>query len=262
MKVNTGISLLLWAAIAAAATVLEDARAESATRASALPSVPTYVCQKLTGDIQIDGRLDEADWKQAEEVRLLDNSAKGAPMRPKTTAKMLWNDEHLFVAFIAEDFDIHATMKERDQYLWTEEVVEVFVGRTDIYVEIEVNPLNTLFDGRIDLSGQKGRPKFDVDAIAKVDFDIKHDTVVQGTVENRKDRDVQWVVELAISHAALKGIHPVPPKDGDVWRINLYRIDRSLEKGKMTASAGAWSPTGGWFHNPSRFGKIVFSRGK
>jgi hypothetical protein len=256
MRVSTRISFLLWAAMAAAAST------EQAPEHSALPSIPTYVCRKATGDIQVDGKLNEGDWKGAEEIQLLDNSGKGAAMRPKTSAKMLWDEKNLYVAFVSEDSDIRATMKQRDQYLWTEEVVEIFVGRTDMYIEIEVNPLNTLFDGLIDLRGQTGRPKFDVDAIARVNFDIKHETVVEGTVENPKDKDVCWVVELAIPHTALKDIHPVPPKDGHVWRLNLYRIDRSLEAGKVTSAAGAWSPTGGWFHDPARFGKLIFRSGR
>jgi hypothetical protein len=64
---------------------------------------------------------------------------------------------------------------------------------------------------------------------------------------------------MAIPHSALEGIQPVPPKEGDTWRMNLYRIDRSHEGDAVKVSAGAWSPTAGWFHNPERFGKIVFS---
>ncbi len=262
MKQNTGISVFLWAAIAVSTTCLENARAESSTQASAQGSLPTYVCRKATGEIRVDGRLEEADWNRSREIQLLDNSAKGSPMQPETTAKMLWDDEYLYISFIAEDGDIHATMKNRDEHLWTEEVVEVFVGKADMYIEIEVNPLNALFDGVIDIRGQTGRPQFDVEEIAKVNFDIKHETVVEGTMKNRKDQDQRWVVELAIPHTALKDIHSVPPKNGDVWRINLYRIDRSLEAGKVKGAAGAWSPTGGWFHNPERFGRIVFESQK
>lgn len=225
-------------------------------------SVPTYFCRRATGQIQIDGKLDEKDWPRAEEVRFLDNSGSGEFLRPRTTAKMLWNDEYLYVAFVAQDSDIYATMTKRDDHLWTEEVVEVFVGREDIYLEIEVNPLNTLFDARIDLRGQKGRPTFDVDAAANANFDIKHRVVVRGTLTNRKDTDDSWTVELAIPHTALDGIQPIPPKKGDAWRINLYRIDKSREGGRMRESGGAWSPTKGWFHNPPRFGKIVFTTEK
>ncbi len=223
-----------------------------------LPAVPTYVCRRTKGGIEVDGKLSEEDWQRAAEVSLLENSGKGGPLQPKTVARMLWDDEYLYVAFVAEDTDIYATMRKRDDHLWTGEVVEVFVGRTDIYVEIEVNPLNTLFDAPIDIRGQTGTPKFDVDSLAKVDFEIKHAVLVEGTVHDRSDKDRRWTVELALPHSALEGIQRVPPKGDDAWRINLYRIEKSLEGGKIKEAAGAWSPTAGWFHTPSRFGKIVF----
>lgn len=225
-------------------------------------ATPTYLCRRITGEIQINGKLDEEDWRGAEEVRLLNNSGDGEFLSPKTTAKMLWDEKYLYVAFVAEDSDIFATMTKRDDHLWTEEVVEVFVGREDIYVEIEVSPLNTLFDATIDLRGQKGRPTFDVDAAAKANFDIRHRVIMRGPPSKRKDKDDSWTVELAIPHTALKGIQRIPPKSGDAWRINLYRIDKSIVDGRDTTAAGAWSPTKGWFHNPPRFGRVVFTTEK
>jgi hypothetical protein len=236
------------------------AAAETAPPKSTLPDLPTYVCRKTAAEIQIDGRLDEAVWRQTAAVQLMENSGTRGFLRPETKAKMLWNDQYLYIAFVAEDPDIQATLTRRDAYLWTEEVVEVFVGKPDHYVEIEVNPLNALFDGRIDIRGQTGRPRFDVDTIIKADYPIKHAVVVEGTVADPSDTDKRWVVEMAVPHVALEGIHSVPPKNGDQWSINLYRIEKSLENGAVKEAAGAWSPTAGWFHAPARFGKIVFRR--
>lgn len=263
MNARIALSIALFAAATAFAAFIENAAPESSGSESpeppALSPVPTYTCGRATGPLSIDGNLNEASWKRATEIRLLDNSGNGSPMQPATAAKLLWDDKCLYLAFVAEDSDIHATMRGRDEHLWTEEVVEVFIGQTHFYLEIEVNPLNTLFDGRIDIRGQTGRPKFDVDAILKVNYDIKHSVAVEGTVENQGDKDKRWTVEMAIPHSALEGIQPVPPKEGDTWRMNLYRIDRSREGGAVKVCAGAWSPTAGWFHNPERFAKIVFS---
>lgn len=257
------LSIALFAAVTVFTAFMENAAPESSGSESpeppALSPVPTYTCRRATAPLSIDGNLNEPSYERATEIRLLDNSGNGSPMQPTTTAKLLWNDECLYVGFVAEDSDIHATMRGRDEHLWTEEVVEIFVGQSHFYLEIEVNPLNALFDGRIDIRGQTGRPNFDVDAIVKVNYDIKHSVAVEGTVENQGDKDKRWTVEMAIPHSALEGIQPVPPKEGDTWRMNLYRIDRSHEGDAVKVSAGAWSPTAGWFHNPERFGKIVFS---
>jgi len=259
LAVVAGVSFVTFAASVSAEQ--NKLPAKNAGKEGGLGRRPTYICRMLTAKISIDGKLDEGDWRRADEIQLSDNSGKGK-LRPKTTAKMLWDEQNLYIGFVAEDADIHATMKKRDDHLWTEEVVEVFVGAADIYLEIEVNPLNTLFDAVIDLRGQKGRPRFDVEAAAKADFQIEHQVVVEGTLDKRTDADERWVAEVAIPHAAMKGIQSVPPRDGDAWRINLYRIDRSVEGGKERTASGAWSPTGGWFHNPLRFGKIVFRAGQ
>lgn len=254
------LSIVLFAALIALTALSENAWGESSSSETPeSPVLPTYACRRATGPLSIDGKLDEASWKRATEVRLLDNSGNGLPMKPVTTAKLLWDDEFLYVGFVAEDSDIRATLRGRDEYLWTEEVVEIFIGQSHFYLEIEVNPLNTLFDGRIDIRGQTGRPKFDVDAILKVNYNIKHAVTVEGTVENQEDKDSRWTVEMAIPHSAFEGIQPVPPKEGDAWRMNLYRIDRTREGDAVRVSAGAWSPTAGWFHSPERFGNIVFS---
>ena len=49
-----------------------------------------------------------------------------------------------------------------------------------------------------------------------------------------------------------------PPRDGDEWRVNLYRIDTDGENVEFQA----WSPTGTakpQFHVPERFGVLQFA---
>jgi hypothetical protein len=48
----------------------------------------------------------------------------------------------------------------------------------------------------------------------------------------------------------------LPPKSGDVWHANFYRIDRASEGDEWSA----WSPVGAInYHSPEKFGRIVFS---
>jgi hypothetical protein len=69
------------------------------------------------------------------------------------------------------------------------------------------------------------------------------------------------------------GFHPLPsaanvslpPKPGDRWRFNVYRIERP--QGKRKAAEGAifasWSPTGeDSFHVPRSFQLFEFARGR
>ena len=75
----------------------------------------------------------------------------GAP-RLATTVAAYYDDDFLTVVFDAEDDEIVATYLGHDEPLWQEDVVEIFLAPEGLtpYFEIEVNPLGTTFDARID----------------------------------------------------------------------------------------------------------------
>ena len=108
---------------------------------------PQYECYKTEDEIKIDGHIDERAWVQAPEALFIDMD--GSEPRQKTTFKWLWDDKYLYGAFYVEDDHIWAKMTERDAYLWYENVVEFFInadGSSKSYIEIEINPLNTILD--------------------------------------------------------------------------------------------------------------------
>ena len=111
--------------------------------------ISRYIVKRTLGPIHIDGALEEPSWNAAASTGPFSlNEGKGLPAE-KTIAKMLWDDQNLYFAFQCEDTDIFATMKIRDQHLWEEEVVEVFIdpdGDQANYIELEINPLNTFLD--------------------------------------------------------------------------------------------------------------------
>jgi hypothetical protein len=70
-------------------------------------------------------------------------------------------------------------------------------------------------------------------------------------------------MEVALPFANFAGPAPsmsIPPKSGDMWRINLYRYDYGRTPEKLTELT-AWNMTdrNRGFHAPDRFGKVVFS---
>ena len=80
---------------------------------------------------------------------------------------------------------------------------------------------------------------------------------VDGSVDG-KEGDKEWTCEIALPMEDIVPAPNIPPKPGDRWRLNLYRVE------KMPARAGlAWSPTlRNDFHMPEMFGYIVFSSGQ
>jgi hypothetical protein len=186
-----------------------------------------YAVPRAVAPIAVDGRLDEFAWETAEQIngfsRILNEY--GQILHP-TRAKMLWDDENLYFAFACQDPDIWAIFGQRDDALWEEEVVEVFIdpdGDGRDYLELEVNPLNTVVDLRI-----RGlEPAWD----SSIPWDIRglqSAVQVYGTVSDSASSDLGWSVEIAIPWSAMAdsiggGHRPAP---GDTWRLNLYRIER------------------------------------
>ena len=87
----------------------------------------------------------------------LRRSTDGAAPRLATTVAVFADDECLNVVFQVEDDGIVATHFTHDAPLYEEDVVEIFVSPSDPsrYFEIEVSPLGTTFDARIESqSGQ------------------------------------------------------------------------------------------------------------
>jgi hypothetical protein len=218
----------------------------------------SYACQYTLAPITIDGKLDDAAWQSAAAAQLVRNQ-DGSQPRFETTARLLWDDEYLYVGFACEDNQIYATMTERDAPLWDEEVVEIFVdaNRDQIgYVEIEVNPLNALVDLYV-----LNRPPHPMRPLFGWDSDgMQHAVSVDGDPRRQDTEDRAWSAEMAIPWQDFLTAPNLPPQAGDVWRINLYRIDQyQSQPGLGQQELYAWSPTHcETFHVPQCFGEIVF----
>jgi len=214
---------------------------------------PEYVVYRTAEPITVDGRLNEGAWQRANVMDLVLATSGGAP-RQATQARVLWDDVYLYVSFHCEDSDIWGTITERDQAIFAEEVVEVFVDEDRDnygYLEFEVSPRNAVLD--IFILNRDGRTRglWDWNSAG-------WQTAVQvvGDPTRRGTADKSWTVEMAIPMSDFMLAPNIPPKAGDVWHANFYRIDRAVQGDEHSA----FSPPGkDAFHTPERFGRIVFS---
>ena len=76
-----------------------------------------YVCYRTADKITVDGKLDEKSWQNAAPVgAFVDISGEGFPTpRYNTQAKMLWDDEYLYVAAELDDPHVWADIKTHDE---------------------------------------------------------------------------------------------------------------------------------------------------
>ena len=178
------------------------------------------------------------------------------PKQSLTHFRALWNMTGVFLRFDVEDPQPWHTMTKRDQHLWEEEVVEIFIdvqGDGRNYAEIEVNPANVVCDLRM-ISGEpkkKGELEWDFPGLR--------------TRTIRKPEG--WTALLFLPWSGFRALSPaaakmkLPHEGGPQWRFNVFRIERPGGASAPAANAvfAAWSPTGSpSFHVPSAFRQMTF----
>lgn len=162
-----------------------------------------------------------------------------------TTVKAVWDATHLYLNFSCEDDRIYSDFTRRDEPLYEQEVIEVFAAPfdLDLYYEFNVSPKDVVFDSLIRYAdgSHHGDPSWDCVGL-------------QSAVTWKNQRySGDWEAFLAIPWV---GLEVLPPRRGDRWAVNFYRIKR-----QGTDEFSCWSPTltdPANFHVPERFGVLWF----
>ena len=236
---------------------------------SAPPS--EYICRRTNESMVIDGRLNERAWRKAKGTETFVDIEGDAKPRPRfaTRVKMLWNDEYLFIAAEMEEPHVWATLTKRDSIIFHDNDFEVFIdpnGDRDEYYEIEINALNTVWDLFLPKPYRDGGK-------AQHDWDLtglRTGVAIQGTLNDPRDRDRGWTVEMALPWKSLAQYahRPTPPADSDTWRINFSRVEWQTEivDGKYRKLPNTkednwvWSPQGVVdMHRPEKWGVVRFT---
>lgn len=204
----------------------------------------------------VDGQLDETFWRDIPSFRLSPISGGAAY---STSIKAAYTEDALIIGARLEDEHIWSTKENRDEDLWNEEVLEIFLapgGAGSPYVELQVNPLGTIFDARFErpLSGAERSAQIDEARAWNLDG-LEVAVHVEGELNDSSHRDEFWTVEMRIPFDGLQ-LEGAPPAQDDQWKVNIYRFDRPDDN---TTHAYGWATNvGGNFHRVDRFGSWSF----
>lgn len=240
---------------------------------------PHRTCQvrRAEGKMTMDGRLDEPGWKKAEVMtgmalagtvgktpRVLHGKPGEKPTQ-NTEVRLLWDDEFLYVSFVCYDRFIYNTYTQPDDPVYSsQDCVEVFLCPNKdprIYAELDLSPANVLWSGLTWRPDFPDRPHHIFTAFNP--RELKTGAHVDGQLNAAEQNSTMWSAEYAIPFKCLSTAPNRPPRPGDTWRANFYRID-ILERRKPKAKNdlvefAAWSPPGILnFHMPLKFGEITF----
>jgi hypothetical protein len=198
------------------------------------------------------------------------------------------------VGYWIEEPFVQATLTERDSLIYENNDVELFVAGQDAYYELEINALGTIdevffvWEEAYERAGYSKLPRFDRNVKGvrhfpgvgfpehprgarigywNLDFEgLRTAVYVDGTLNDNSDRDRGWTVEFALPWRGFKDIaapdgRALPPRDGDIWRMDFSRFNQYKAAPPAVDSSGwAWTPHGVWdSHIPELFAKIQFS---
>jgi hypothetical protein len=171
---------------------------------------PPLNVPRAAGKITIDGRLDEAAWKQAAVIDRFYETYPGDNTEPKvkTVVYLTYDDHDFYVgihAFDPEPGKIRAPFVERDNIIGTDDNVAVLLDtRNDrrSAVELRVNPRGNQADAIYN------------DGSGNEDFspDFFYDTAAEITADG-------WTAEMRIPFSSLR----YPRKEENRWGILVWR---------------------------------------
>jgi len=198
-----------------------------AGRVAAAEARPAFLAARAKTPVVVDGRLDEAAWKVARAYALtLPSSmrAEGKTLEERGSVRILHDGQTLWFGVDFQDSDVVSNAQADDEEIYTlGDVVEIFLrppGQT-WYWEIHFAPNGRRSSywypgrGRLGLRGEDThvRPPF-WNAAA----------VVDGTLNDWRDKDRRWTAEVAIPIAKLMREGDVSPTKGN-WRLLVSRYN-------------------------------------
>jgi hypothetical protein len=253
--------------------------------------IARYTACHVSEPILIDGKLDEAVWQHAPRSPRFIDILTGTPTIHDTHAMVVWDATNLYVAYRIEEPMVHAKFTNHNDPIYYDNDVEFFIAGRDAYYEFEINAFNTsyevffIWNDAYEKSGFAQASEFARSKLTPFNgvgftkhprggrlgnfnwsFPGKQTAVaIDGTVNNDKDRDRGWTVELAFPWKGLEWLakaenRPLPPRDGDVWRMDFSRFNTYKEAPPTKDSGGwVWTRHGIWdSHIPECFAHVRF----
>lgn len=236
-----------------------------------------YLCYKVNQPINIDGVIDDAEWKGIEWSSTfvdIEGSKRDLPTY-NTKVKMTWDNDYFYVAAELEEPHIWAKLKQRDTVIFYDNDFEVFIdpqGDNHRYYEFEMNALNTIWDLMIAKPYRDGAPAINAWDIKG----LKSAVHIYGSLNDASDKDEKWSLEIAFPWDVLRECAPGGrmPSDGDKWRVNFSRVNWDIDikngqyKKQIDPETGKTKPEHNWvwspqgvvaMHQPETWGFVQFS---
>lgn len=184
----------------------------------------------------IDGKLDEALWKNLPVCRIQHDKDDGTVYKNGADVKLFTKGNDLYIGIRCEEplaANLKDSAKGPQAAVWDENSLDLFINpaKSKTFYQLVFNSI-----GSVRFLTHTGKKRGELTGIA--------------TVKTFKGKDF-WSAEVKLPLTAV-----AVNKDfrGDVWGMNFCRTRRTVKPNEYSC----WSPTFGDFHAPARFGRVIF----
>lgn len=219
--------------------------------------VPIYKVVRLQEAMKIDGNWQKPQWQKVKALSI--NHYMGAipKFKPETEAKMMYDDEHLYLLFRVQDNYVRCVVQEYNGPVWKDACVEFFFAPDVLYPEryfnLEINGTG------IPLMRYNTLPRKEYRLVDTTDLkkiEIAHS--LPAALKKEINEPVIWTIEFRIPLSLLEKYADIThPKKGIHWKANFYKTADEGSNPHWITWSLINNPTPD-FHRPRFFGNLQF----
>ena len=222
---------------------------------------PLYKVAKTTEPITVDGKMDEAAWQNATEVSFdYFYRSDNKPMdKQKTKFRMMWDNANMYLFYTAQDTSLTFRETQPDARPYLDDCAEFFVlpapDSLNMHLGFEINIAKAAYEyimfWQFANKGNVFVKQYNPDG-------YKVAVTTDGTINDDKDKDKGWTMEIAIPFSSLGGFQR--PRAGVKWAFQAVRQDRNLVDDRFRSTATLFPIYDARLdvHQPNRFGLLEF----
>jgi len=222
---------------------------------------PVYKVSRAKGPITVDGKMDEATWKDAE-VQSFNYFYRADKPFEKQNSKfrMLWDDDNLYLFYACEDTSLTARETKPDGRPYMDDCAEFFClpipDSLSFHFGFEINITKAVYDYVMLYRYYNNRSFF----VPGYNPAFKVEVTYDGTINNEKDKDKMWQMEIAIPWGAFTNFSG-RPRSGAKWAFQAVRQDRNFvdDRFRSTSTLYPIYDIRLDVHQPNRFGIMEFT---
>lgn len=230
---------------------------------------PTYVCPRANAKPSLTGFASDPAWEAAPWITAW-TDIRGVEKCPtQLKAKLMWDNEFLYLAAQMEEPDLWAFQTEHDGSIWLDNAFELFLdpdGDGHNYLEWEINPIGVILDMSMDRPYVCGGTRDNSLEIPGLELKLFAD----GPVNDPQSKARGWAFGAAIPWSTLTqiGHSGSAPVMGDIHRFNLMKMFWPVEVINGTYVKNESEPEKYWcfapthmldIHRPHFWGYLQFA---